>query len=111
MRGDEGMKENELQEIEKRHQQASEKFDGTTMIELGHIEVPKLIAEVRRLNDFISDNYLLDKHGAFENLIRDNQSKREALEHIKEKTKHGQAYHIEGEVHYIAYRALEGEGK
>jgi regulator of replication initiation timing len=43
--------------------------------------------------------------------LKEHQSYKEALEHIKEKTKHGQAYHIEGEVHYIAHRALEGEGE
>jgi hypothetical protein len=103
MRGDKGMNEKELQEIER-------SLNGEqTCWQDGKLYT--LIAEVRRLNDFISDNYLLDKQGAFENLIRDNQSKREALEHIKEKTKHGQAYHIEGEVHYIAHRALEGEGE
>jgi hypothetical protein len=45
------IREEELQEIEGKHKQASEKLDGTTMIELGNIEVPKLIAEVRRLNE------------------------------------------------------------
>jgi hypothetical protein len=69
-----------------------------------------LIAEVRRLNDFISENYLLDKHGAFENLIQDNQRLRKALEFYESWTGYSPySNKVEEDKGKVAQKALKGE--
>jgi hypothetical protein len=104
MRGDEGMKENELQEIERKVFKDEDGWNNYMNVSIE--EMDWLISEVRRLNEVNEALLEMDenKHEIIEHY-------KQALEHIKEKTKHGQAYHIEGEVHYIAHRALEGEGE
>jgi hypothetical protein len=102
------IREEELQEIEK---QAKENLAYRVYnIEISYNppndleeDCLKLIAEVRRLNE-------LHDMPIAKGLLEENQRLTKELEHIKEKTKHGQAYTVEAEVHYIAHRALQGDG-
>jgi regulator of replication initiation timing len=99
MKGDEGMDIHAFKKLS-----IPQKLD----IVLDH--ATKIMEENERLKQENQDLYELHDLPIVKTL-EEHQSYKEALEHIKEKTKHGQAYHIEGEVHYIAHRALEGEEK
>jgi NTP pyrophosphatase (non-canonical NTP hydrolase) len=61
----------------------------------------KLISEVRRLNDALKGAAIVTNQA--KGLLEENQRLTKELEHIKEKTKHGQAYTVEA-VGYVNIR-------